>query len=113
MRIIGGFFGKHAGIAKGAIHLIGRHVVKTMFVIRTNPLSTGGIQQVHGAYYVGEHELIRAADGPIYMRFGRQVDDRIGLFGCKQAVNRSEEHTSELQSLMRLSYAGLCLKKKT
>src|SRR3546814_7510342 len=25
---------------------------------------------------------------------------------------RSEEHTSELQSLMRLSYAGFCLKKK-
>src|SRR3546814_7410228 len=25
---------------------------------------------------------------------------------------RSEEHTSELQSLMRKSYAGLCLKKK-
>src|SRR3546814_6985090 len=27
--------------------------------------------------------------------------------------NRSEEHTSELQSLMRISYAVLCLKKKT
>src|SRR3546814_2239532 len=26
---------------------------------------------------------------------------------------RSEEHTSELQSLMRHSYAGLCFKKKT
>src|SRR3546814_9437843 len=26
---------------------------------------------------------------------------------------RSEEHTSELQSLMRLSYAAFCLKKKT
>src|SRR3546814_1477229 len=26
---------------------------------------------------------------------------------------RSEEHTSELQSLMRLPYAGFCLKKKT
>src|SRR3546814_7660810 len=26
---------------------------------------------------------------------------------------RSEEHTSELQSLMRISYADLCLKKKT
>src|SRR3546814_1388509 len=25
---------------------------------------------------------------------------------------RSEEHTSEIQSLMRISYAGLCLKKK-
>src|SRR3546814_5993826 len=28
-------------------------------------------------------------------------------------VRRSEEHTSELQSLMRISYAVLCLKKKT
>src|SRR3546814_4941230 len=27
--------------------------------------------------------------------------------------NRSEEHTSELQSLMRISYAAFCLKKKT
>src|SRR3546814_9149259 len=29
---------------------------------------------------------------------------------CSQ--NRSEEHTSELQSLMRISYAVFCLKKK-
>src|SRR3546814_1627710 len=29
------------------------------------------------------------------------------------AVGRSEEHTSELQSLMRISYAVFCLKKKT
>src|SRR3546814_9059139 len=28
------------------------------------------------------------------------------------AKNRSEEHTSELQSLMRISYAVFCLKKK-
>src|SRR3546814_7923943 len=35
---------------------------------------------------------------------------------CKEAltpvVGRSEEHTSELQSLMRISYAVFCLKKK-
>src|SRR3546814_8689273 len=30
----------------------------------------------------------------------------------EQAKNRSEEHTSELQSLMRISYAVFCLKKK-
>src|SRR3546814_3962399 len=30
-----------------------------------------------------------------------------------QAASRSEEHTSELQSLMRISYAVFCLKKKT
>src|SRR3546814_7359151 len=29
------------------------------------------------------------------------------------AGNRSEEHTSELQSLMRISYAVFCLKKQT
>src|SRR3546814_1536819 len=28
------------------------------------------------------------------------------------AIGRSEEHTSELQSLMRISYAVFCLKKK-
>src|SRR3546814_10077944 len=32
-------------------------------------------------------------------------------YGCTRD-NRSEEHTSELQSLMRISYAVLCLKKK-
>src|SRR3546814_5581215 len=40
----------------------------------------------------------------------------LGVFlGLKAAVRykRSEEHTSELQSLMRISYAVFCLKKKT
>src|SRR3546814_3617395 len=31
---------------------------------------------------------------------------------CAVRRNRSEEHTSELQSLMRISYAVFCLKKK-
>src|SRR3546814_2824490 len=57
------------------------------------------------------------------------TDLRIGKRGCKFVKSappdlgrlrsargwnprRSEEHTSELQSLMRTSYAGFCLKKK-
>src|SRR3546814_6389774 len=36
-----------------------------------------------------------------------------GLRGIAQSVARSEEHTSELQTLMRNTYAVLCLKKKT
>src|SRR3546814_1277510 len=32
--------------------------------------------------------------------------------GVHQGLERSEEHTSELQSLMRISYAVFCLKKK-
>src|SRR3546814_2827304 len=37
------------------------------------------------------------------------------MAGMNQQLNpsRSEEHTSELQSLMRISYAVFCLKKKT
>src|SRR3546814_5009309 len=35
------------------------------------------------------------------------------IFGPIQDYERSEEHTSELQSLMRISYAVFCLKKKT
>src|SRR3546814_2512961 len=35
-----------------------------------------------------------------------------GLPGRSAGKSRSEEHTSELQSLMRISYAVFCLKKK-
>src|SRR3546814_6290872 len=43
-------------------------------------------------------QIVSAVDGPIVA----------GDFGAP----RSEEHTSELQSLMRISYAVFCLKKK-
>src|SRR3546814_3812581 len=41
----------------------------------------------------------------------RTGDELAGELG-KPFVERSEEHTSELQSLMRISYAVFCLKKK-
>src|SRR3546814_1019599 len=41
-------------------------------------------------------------------RASRRGDRPAGLWRCL----RSEEHTSELQSLMRISYAVFCLKKK-
>src|SRR3546814_4869657 len=37
----------------------------------------------------------------------------LAWFLTQSAPQRSEEHTSELQSLMRISYAVFCLKKKT
>src|SRR3546814_8789363 len=56
-----------------------------------------------------EHLLIAALD-----RFLRKAafHHRAQLL-VQFAVDRSEEHTSELQSLMRNSYAVFCLKKKT
>src|SRR3546814_9235037 len=48
---------------------------------------------------------------------GRDPVHRAIIAGRRMAVDRrsarSEEHTSELQSLMRISYAVFCLKKKT
>src|SRR3546814_8399740 len=42
----------------------------------------------------------------------QQRQDRQALIVDQQRGLRSEEHTSELQSLMRISYAVFCLKKK-
>src|SRR3546814_3856590 len=45
---------------------------------------------------------------------GRSPSGRwVPPIGVTPAVDRSDEHTSELQSLMRISYAGFCLKNKT
>src|SRR3546814_7093347 len=41
-----------------------------------------------------------------------QEIDRVGLIGSGESNERSEEHTSELQSLMRISYAVFGLNKQ-
>src|SRR3546814_5481289 len=58
------------------------------------------------AVYKGEAVDVR--------RIGRDLGVRYVLQGSiqRQSEQRSEEHTSELQSLMRISYAVFCLKKK-
>src|SRR3546814_6932086 len=45
-------------------------------------------------------------------RLRRPLRFRTRQFEKMQSIIRSEEHTSELQSLMRISYAVFCLKKK-
>src|SRR3546814_5762890 len=41
-----------------------------------------------------------------------RMASRVDVEDVVRAQDRSEEHTSELQSLMRISYAVFCLKKK-
>src|SRR3546814_3898416 len=43
---------------------------------------------------------------------GLKPFNHVGKTGRRASGGRSEEHTSELQSLMRISYAVFCLKKK-
>src|SRR3546814_9119109 len=50
--------------------------------------------------------------------YGKHRHPHVGILSalalCGHSfLDRSEEHTSELQSLMRISYAVFCLKKKT
>src|SRR3546814_4746935 len=64
-----------------------------------------------------EVEILLDDLGPSCQRAGDRLDriggDRLDLRQQRlHGVGRSEEHTSELQSLMRISYAVFCLKKK-
>src|SRR3546814_9008432 len=53
----------------------------------------------------GEHRSRAGGSAARFLRAG-------GCRGRYERQSRSEEHTSELQSLMRISYAVFCLKKK-
>src|SRR3546814_10529266 len=67
-------------------------------------------------YRVGDHRRRHAkADRHHHQRRQRRVaaqavETELKVVG--EHADRSEEHTSELQSLMRISYAAFCLKKK-
>src|SRR3546814_2875943 len=56
--------------------------------------------------YQGLREL------PVQLQIGAFGIDKPLLLWINDGLMRSEEHTSELQSLMRISYAVFCLKKK-
>src|SRR3546814_5679365 len=66
-----------------------------------------------GGRFVEEQRLrYRGLDGRTLEGLGDE-EGRLRPFARQQAFGeRSEEHTSELQSLMRISYAVFCLKKK-
>src|SRR3546814_7526367 len=54
----------------------------------------------------------RAKDGPYRFLLASIGGIPVAYGACAAAPSRSEEHTSELQSLMRISYAVFCLTKK-
>src|SRR3546814_2310828 len=67
----------------------------------------------------GRGDAPRHHDLHVVAALAHLLADRLAHLGgpvgdphCEGQGVRSEEHTSELQSLMRLSYAGFCLKKK-
>src|SRR3546814_5606357 len=62
---------------------------------------------------LGGAEFAIALSGPVTLSEASFLAQRVGSsFERPFLCERSEEHTSELQSLMRISYAVFCLKKK-
>src|SRR3546814_3230599 len=55
------------------------------------------------------------ADDPRCLRASERAADAVGAFAAQRTLqeHRSDEHTSELQSLMRISYAVFCLQTNT
>src|SRR3546814_1795761 len=62
--------------------------------------------------FVGEQEHPRQRIDGDHMEHREAGERREGADEDRFPFGRSEEHTSELQSLMRISYAVFCLKKK-
>src|SRR3546814_4364123 len=69
-------------------------------------------RQVERATRPGSCQRARGTAAKRAAAADRLHDDAIGLIARRGDSRRSEEHMSELQSLMRISYAVFCLKNK-
>src|SRR3546814_4794978 len=88
-------------------------------------IQTGRLLTMHAAWKLDQGDFARKevsmAKVVVANTLQQSVDTAIQLCGARGyskdtrlewIYRRSEEHTSELQSLMRISYAVFCLKKK-
>src|SRR3546814_4447607 len=93
--------GDHAGQQRGpAAAMVDDDDLAIAFVIAGEADAAGGRRDDLAAGAGGDGDAARSH--PAFVHLAQPGDDA-----------RSEEHTSELQSLMRISYAVFCLKKKT
>src|SRR3546814_2773868 len=94
-----------------------RSAAKILFAVRWGGANMIVAAAADGAI-AGDTKRAEAVDFAIFglehrHRIAEQVRrDRRRAIGRELEIIRSEEHTSELQSLIRISYAVFCLKKK-
>src|SRR3546814_3926864 len=100
---------------KGVFAPVGSYVPGTDLTLKAGKIrgeeSNGMLVSERELGLSDEHEGIieLSADTPL----GAPFAEVMGFDDPVIEIARSEEHTSELQSLMRISYAVFCLKKKT
>src|SRR3546814_5733839 len=96
---------QNAYIAQGRISLLER-ANNHCQLIGLNP--SVGRPPIDASIQARNHNRLRS--------YSAKILSEAALHLCRECAGRnerSEEHTSELQSLMRISYAVFCLKKKT
>src|SRR3546814_10178568 len=91
---------------------------RTVTLFPYTPLFRSQVIEQAGAVIDHHHAAPAGPQHPADLGKGRLGAARVvqhapGEHVLEAAIGRSEEHTSELQSLMRISYAVFCLKKKT
>src|SRR3546814_4776553 len=95
---------KVSGLATGLAKLVSSFILNSL----APPLQGRGWG---GAYPLGTHRnCLGRCPTPNSSPEGEGLD--VAYSAASARSSRSEEHTSELQSLMRISYAVFCLKKK-
>src|SRR3546814_3959063 len=97
--------------------LLDRHGVAGLGLVLGDELVVDRAVQLAGRIVGDVEQVIRRRVGRQRQRergqqYGKGLLDHDGFLGWSVGSERSEEHTSELQSLMRISYAVFCLKKK-
>src|SRR3546814_9493049 len=91
----------------GLLYLTFRRFDEALLIMGTLPFAlTGGLWLL---YLLGYNQSV--ASGVDFIALAG-VSAEFGVVMLIYLKQRSEEHTSELQSLMRISYAVFCLKKK-
>src|SRR3546814_6419427 len=101
------FEGK-AALVTGASRGIGRQIAFRLAAEGAHVAVHFGASEDAAATVVRD---IKAAGGQAFA-VAADVQDPDNIKSMFAKIDRSEEHTSELQSIMRISYAVFCLKKK-
>src|SRR3546814_4600560 len=85
-----------------------RHMLRTGIAVQAGELIDAAVMDASAlSRFVGEQTDDARAQGVLF-----SLHLKATMMKVSDPIMRSEEHTSELQSLMRSSYAVLCLNKK-
>src|SRR3546814_947759 len=95
------------------VKLVAGHANPAATVFRSKAVGEPPFMLAISAWLALKAAVAAAADTTHVHLYAPETPERVLLAIAAAQQRKSEEHTSELQSLMRTSYAVFCLKKKT